>query len=517
MTATRPVYRHNPAYPRFETVLHALERNAAVIGDRVGMIVDERSLSYARYASAVAGMAHRLRDLGVGCGTRVAVSMPNGLETAVALLAALAAGAQVAPINPLFTDPELLRALGDVDARVLVCEPRMEQRARALADRASIPHVIALGNGGERIEAWADDAGLRLPAPLPTGDDMAVMFFTGGTTGVPKAAEHRHSGLMAQARTALGVWPIPQDRERVLNVAPNFHIWGFWFTVLVPMHAGATTVVASAFKPPMVLELFSRHRITFFAGGPSAIYTGLRGAENYRTTDFSALKTCISGGAPCSEELLLAWEREVKVPIHEGCGMSECAPIAGNPVEGRRKIRSVGLPCADVEIEIVDLDSGTRVLPSGETGEMRVRGPQMMLGYRNKPEETAHALRSGWLYTGDIGHYDDDGYLYLVDRKKEMILVSGFNVYPREIDEHLHKHPAIHEAATIGVPDGRSGEAVKCVVALKPGAKLSVEELDAYCRASLVKYKVPKHIQFVDALPKTGAGKIDKLALKQAG
>ncbi|MGE4013151.1 MAG: AMP-binding protein, partial [Alphaproteobacteria bacterium] len=472
MTADRPVYRLNPAYPRFDTVVHALERNADVIGDRIGIIVDDRSLTYRAYASAVAGLAHRLRAMGVTNNTRVAISMTNGLETAVALLAAMAAGAQVAPINPLFTDPELLRALGDVQAQVLICAPAALARAQAVAAQAGVPHLLALGEGATRIEPWAEAGNVELPKPLPRPENMAAMFFTGGTTGVPKAAEHRHSGLMAHARTALGVWPIPQDRERVLNVAPNFHIWGFWFTVLVPMHAGATTVLASAFKPPLVLDLFSRHRITFFAGGPSAIYVALRGAENYRTTDFSALKTCISGGAPCSEELLLAWERETKVPIHEGVGMSECAPIAGNPVEGRRKIRSVGLPCADVDIEIVDLETGTRLLPAGEIGEIRVRGPQVMLGYRNKPEETAHALRDGWLYTGDIGHFDDEGYLYIVDRKKEMILVSGFNVYPREIDEHLHKHPAIHEAATIGVPDGISGEAVKCVVALKPGAKL---------------------------------------------
>jgi long-chain acyl-CoA synthetase len=508
-----PVYRLDPSAPRHATVVHALQRNAAVMGARDGIVVEDRVLAYGAYASAVAGLAHRLRALGAG-GDRVAVVMPNGLETAVALLGAMAAGAQVAPVNPGFTDPELLRALKDAEPHIILCRADWAERARRLARESGAAHVVVLGEGGERIEPWAD-ARLSLPEPLPAPRDLAAMFFTGGTTGVPKAAQHRHEGLMAHARAALGVWPLEQDQERVLNVAPAFHIWGFWFTVLVPMHAGATTVIVPVYKPAAVLDAFARQRITVFAGGPSAIYVGLRGNEHYRGTDFSRMKFCLSGGAPCSEELLTAWERETDTAIFEGIGMSECAPIAGNPVKGRRKIRSVGPPVADTEIEIVDLDTGTRVLPQGEAGEIRVRGPQVMVGYRNRPEETANALRGGWLYTGDIGHFDEDGYLFVVDRKKEMILVGGFNVYPREIDELLMKHPAIHEAATVGVPDSFSGEAVKAFVALKPGAVLARADLEAYCEANLVKYKRPKHIEFLPALPKTSVGKLDKLALKR--
>ncbi len=515
-----PVFRIDPAAPRHETVIHALARNAAVLGEAPGLVVTDpaggpdRTLSHRAFASAVAGLAHRLRELGVG-GSRVAVCMPNGLETGIALLAAMAAGAQVAPINPGFTDPELLRALRDVEPHAILCRPDFRDRASTLAQTAGIAHVLALGEGGQRIEPLAADALLRLPAPLPQPGDLAAMFFTGGTTGIPKAAQHTHASLMAHARAALGVWPLEQDRERVLNVAPAFHIWGFWFTALVPVHAGATMVIVPVYKPPAVLDAFARQRVTVFAGGPSAIFVGLRAAENYRATDFGALKFSLSGGAPCSEELLTAWERETGTAIFEGIGMSEAAPIAGNPVKGRRKLRSVGVPVSDTEIEIVDIDTGSRVLPAGEAGEIRLRGPQMMVGYRNRPEETAHAIRDGWLYTGDIGHLDEDGYLFVVDRKKEMILVSGFNVYPREIDELLHKHPAIHEAAAVGVPDSFSGEAVKAFVALKPGAALTRDELEAYCAASLVKYKRPKHIEFLPALPKTSVGKLDKLALKR--
>ncbi|MCW5771666.1 MAG: AMP-binding protein [Rhodospirillaceae bacterium] len=510
---TPPVFRIDPSAPRFETVIHALDRHAETQGGREGLIVEDRSLTYRQYRAAVAGLAERLIALGAS-GRRVAVVMPNGLETAVALLGAMAAGAQVAPINPGFTDPEILRALKDAEPQIILCRTDFRDRAAALAPQAGAAHVIALGEGGERIEPWAADETRRLP-PLPKGDDLAIMFFTGGTTGVPKAAQHKHSGLMAHARAALGVWPLEQDRERCLNVAPAFHIWGFWFTALVPMHAGATTIIVPVYKPAAVLEAFAKQRATVFAGGPSAIYVGLRGNENYRSTDFSSLKFCLSGGAPCSEELLTAWERETGTAIFEGIGMSEAAPIAGNPVKGRRKVRSVGVPVADTVIEIVDLDSGTRVLPTGEAGEIRLKGPQVMVGYRNRPEETANAIRDGWLYTGDIGQFDEDGYLFVVDRKKEMILVGGFNVYPREIDELLVKHPAIHEAAAVGVPDPFSGEAVKIYVALKPGATLTREALEAYCEANLVKYKRPKHIEFLAALPKTSVGKLDKLALKR--
>jgi long-chain acyl-CoA synthetase len=266
-----------------------------------------------------------------------------------------------------------------------------------------------------------------------------------------------------------------------------------------------------------VLDAFVRHKITIFAGGPPAMYVGLRANENYRKTDFSHLHWCLSGGAPCSEELLRAWEKETGTALLEGIGMSEGAPFASSPMHGPRKIRSVGVIPPETVVEVVDLDTGTKVLPTGQPGEIRVRGPQFIGAYRNRPEESAKTFRDGWLYTGDIGYFDEDEYLFIVDRKKEMILVGGYNVYPREIDEVLHLHPAILEAATVGVPDSFSGEAVKAFVSLRPGATLAREALEAYCAERLVKYKRPKHIEFLDALPKTGVGKINKLALKARG
>ena len=227
------------------------------------------------------------------------------------------------------------------------------------------------------------------------------------------------------------------------------------------------------------------------------------------------MKICLSGGAPCPEELLTSWEKATGCALLEGWGMSEGAPINLNPLNGVRKVGSVGLKPPNAEVEVVDLETGEEVMPVGERGEIRLRGPMFTRGYRNRPEDNKQSIRNGWLYTGDIGYYDEDGYLFLVDRKKEMLIVGGFNVYPREIDELLFKHPAILEAATLGVPDSFSGEAVKAFIVLRPNKKLTAEEFQDYCRTSLVKYKVPTKIEFVEALPRTGVGKINKMELKK--
>ncbi len=511
MAGLRAKAKLDPRYPRYPTILHALDRAAREIGDRPGLIVEDRALSYRQYRAAVAGMAHHLQALGAK-GKRVAVCMTNSMEGAVALLGAMAAGAMAVPINPNYTDSEIVPLIEDAAPHVLFCDAAFAERGRAIAGKLGIAHCQLLGPGGLTVDAWAKDASLVLP--LPEAADWACMFFTGGTTGVPKGAPHRHANVMAFVYAVTAVWPLPRDAERILNVAPLFHIWGFCYTLVEPVYLGATMVLLPAYKPAAALEAIERHRITIFAGGPSALYVGMRGHDKYRATDFSSLRLGLSGGAPCPEELLTAWQRETGCEILEGIGMSEGAPIASNPIAGPRKLRSVGIPAEGTDLEIVDLDGGTRVLPVGEPGEIRVRGAQFITAYHNRPEDTAKAIRGGWLYTGDIGYLDDDGYLFVVDRKKEMILVGGYNVYPREIDERLVKHPAVHEAATVGVPDPFHGEVPKSYVSLKPGAAAAAEELRDYCRQHLAKYKVPKHIVILDALPKSNVGKLNKLALK---
>jgi long-chain acyl-CoA synthetase len=511
-------YTLDPSYRRFPSILHALDHAAARLPDRPGLVVPgpdgkDRTLTYREYRAAVAAMARHFEALGAR-GKAVAVVMGNGMEASIALMGAMAAGTLAAPVNPNYTPSELLPLIKDVGPHILCCDPQQQPRIREIAAQLGVAHVEVLAPGA--VEKLTREPPAALP--LPRAEDASVMFFTGGTTGLPKGAAHTHATIMAYAYAVGALWPLEFGAERVLNVAPLFHIWGFCFTLVYPVFIGASMYLLPAYKPGEVLAAFERHRITVFAGGPPTMYVGLRAHENYRKTDFSSIRWCMSGGAPCSEELLRAWHDETGSVILEGIGMSEGAPIAQMPMHGKKKVRSVGAVPPDTEVEIVDLETGTRVLPAGEVGEIRVKGPQFIKAYRNRPEESARTFRDGWLYTGDIGYFDEeDDYLFVVDRKKEMILVGGYNVYPREIDEVLLKHPAILEAATVGVPDSFSGEAVKSYVALKPGAKLDRAALEAYCKERLVKYKLPRHIEFLDALPKTGVGKINKLALKARG
>jgi long-chain acyl-CoA synthetase len=500
--------------PDYPTILHALEAAAARIPTRTALICEDRAITYGQYAQAVAGLSRRLQRIGVK-GERVAILMGNGIEMPVCILASMAAHGYVAPMNPNYSDRELETLLLDASPKVIVTLPEGEQRVRKFSNIMGIGHVIVAGSAGETLEDWTADGSAGFAAPLPQPDDDAMMFFTGGTTGVPKGAEHRHRTIMAFCRIESAFFAAAEyDKEISLCVAPMFHIFGHHHAVIHPIYLGATHVVVKQYKPDIVLAQISKHRVTIFAGGPSTIYTGLLANEAIKTAQLSQLKICLAGAAPCSEDLLRNWARVTGCEITEGVGMSEGAPYANNPSLGKKKLLSVGLVPPDTEINIVDLETGTRVLPRFERGEIRVRGPQMSRSYRNRPEETANTMRDGWVYTGDIGYFDDEDYLFVVDRKKEMILSGGYNIYPREIDEVLNSHPDTLEVATVGIPDAFRGEVPKAFVVLKPGRQVSSESLIAYCAERLVDYKVPKSVEFMESLPKTGPGKLDKLKLR---
>ena len=309
------------------------------------------------------------------------------------------------------------------------------------------------------------------------------------------------------------VWPGEPQRERFLNVAPMFHIWGLGYSTWVPIYMQSTLVMVPRYDPDKVVHALGAHRITIFAGGPAPIYMGLLASPHFDTTDFSALKYCISGGAPVPEDLHREWRERTGCAVLEGWGMTEGAPFCLNHLDAR-KLLSVGRPVPETEIQVVDLVEGTEVLPRGQAGEVRVRGPQLMRGYRRQPEETARTLRDGWLYTGDIGVVDEEGFLSLVDRKKDMVIVGGFNVYPREVDEVLFNHPKVREAATVGKPDPRLGEVLVAFVVLMQGQTMTEDEFFGYCKEQMVKYKRPVAVHFVDALPKTGTNKINRPALR---
>jgi len=500
--------------PDYPTILHALEDVARRTPDRLSLICEDRSLSFSQLKRTVSGFAKRLERIGVR-GERVVVLMTNSLEMPVCILGAMAAHGYVGPMNPNYSDSELAPLLKDADPKVIVTLPEFYPRVSKVAQAMGIPNVIVAGEGDDIIEYWMSQGSDELPRPLPQPDDYAMMFFTGGTTGLPKGAEHRHRNIMAFCRIEAAYFStLEYDREVSLSVAPMFHIFGHHHGMIHPLFIGSTHVLVRQYKPDIVLAQLSRYKVTLFAGGPSTVYVGLLAAAGMKSADLSSLKFCCAGGSACSEDLLRNWSRTTGCEIYEGIGMSEGAPYANNPAVGKRKVLSVGLPPPETEVEVVDLETGTRVLPIFERGEIRVRGPQMVSSYRNRPEETAHTIRDGWVYTGDVGYFDDDGYLFIVDRKKELIISGGYNIHPREVDEVLNSHPDTFEVATVGMKDSFRGEIPVAFVALKPGRSVSAEDLIEYCRQRLVDYKVPRAIEFRDALPKTGPGKIDKLKLR---
>lgn len=510
-----PKIQVDPDLPVPLSLVHMLYDAVARVPDVPAVVFDDRSIDYRSFGRAVNGLRRLLIDAGAGRGSRIVLMSPNTIEMDVALMAVMATGAQVAPVNPFFTVSELRKVLKSIDATVIVCDPAMTDKASAAARELGIDSVITLGGDGESLDQWTGDASLDfVPDELPTADDPALVIFTGGSTGVPKGVDHTHSGMIWSLLQHVSVWPIEYGKETFLNVAPMFHIWGLGYATWVPIYTGGTLIMVPKYEPDRVVADLAKYRVNTFAGGPAPIYLGLLQSPVFETADLSALRYCPSGGAPCPEDLHREWLAKTGCPLLEGWGMSEGAPFCLNPYVGERRRLSVGNPVPGTTCEIVDIETGETVLPVGNTGEVRVKGPQMMRGYVNNPEETAIALRDGYMYTGDIGYVDEDGFLYLVDRKKDMILVGGFNVYPREVDEVLYDHPKIREAATVGKADDRLGEVVVAFVALESATTMTEDEFFAYCKENLVKYKRPVEVYFVDTLPRTRTNKISRIDLR---
>ena len=501
--------------PRFDSLVHMFRAAVEQSPDRVAVIREDRQITYREFGRAAEGLRRLLAARGVA-GERVALLMPNTIEADVSLMAVMAAHAQVAPINPFFQENELAKIIPVAAAKAIICDAGTREKAQNLARDYDIDEVIVLGPGGQTIDDWiADDSLDSSPDQLPGEDDLALLIFSGGSTGIPKGVNHTHSALLWSVYQHATVWPLDFGNEVFLNVAPMFHIWGLGYSTFVPIYSQCTLVMVPRYDPDKLVQAFSDHHVTVFAGGPAPIYMGMLTSPLIDEADFSTLKYCCSGGAPCPEDLHREWLERTGCRLYEGWGMTEGAPMCINSAQIEPKLLSVGVPVPETDIEVVDLEEGTRVLPRGEAGEVRARGPQIMLGYRNNPEETARTLRDGWVYTGDIGYVDDDGYVCLVDRKKDMIIVGGFNVYPRDVDEILFSHPKIREAAVVGKPDSRLGEVIAAFVVVDQGQSMDDEEFFSYCSDSMVKYKRPVEVHFVDSLPKTGTNKISRPELRQ--
>ncbi len=511
MNRIRPSATASPGLPKeYPTVVAMLAEAAARDPRAEALVCGELRLDYARYLDCVAGFAAELASLGAR-GQRVATLLPNSVDACVAAFGALAAGAQQVPLNPLLAPRELDFILRDAAPVVLVVDETLAGALAPVAAEAGIRQTIVVGPRARRLHRDCTRAE-TLPAP-PAPDALALLQYTGGTTGRPKGVDLTHRSISVNVSQREALLP-SRAGDRIVCMMPISHAYGMAMGLFLAAYCGGTLVILPRYQPAEVLETVARERITVFPGSPT-VFVGLMAHPDFPRTDWSSLRICYSGAAPLSAQTLTRWRDAVGAPVHEGYGQTEAGPVLSfNPAGATIKPGSVGVPVPLTDIEIVDTETGRRALAPGERGEIRARGPQCMAGYRNLPAETAEALRDGWLYTGDIGEFDANGYLYIRDRKKDMAIVGGYNVYPREVEEALFLHPEVAEAAVVAIPDDYRGEALTAFVVLRSDAQTRAEALAAHCAATLARYKVPARIEIVGALPRTPANKTDKSALR---
>ena len=502
----------HPLPRRYPTVVHALVDAARCAPDAPALICGDETLSYREYAACVAGLA---RELASGCtpGDRIAVLMANSIDIAIASFAVQAAGLQLVPLNPAYTPHELAPILANAAPVGLIHDADCASAILSLATGQGVPHHWSVGPE-RRLTRWRGDRLDLGTFPLPSPESLSTLQYTGGTTGRSKGVNLTHASVSINVSQREALLPTRLDNERILAVTPLFHVYAVAMGLYLAVFCRGTLVILPRYRPEWVFEAIERHRITLFSGSPT-LFTGLMAHEGFATAALQSLRLCYSGAAALPVPVLERWQQATGCTVVEGYGQSEAGPVLSyNPVEGVRKPGSVGVALPLTEIQIVDLETGNQVLPVGHSGEIRARGPQIMRGYRGLPEETAAALRDGWLYTGDIGEFDHDGYLFIRDRKKDMVIVGGFNVYPREVEEALLTHPDVQEASVVGIPDSYRGEAL-VAYAVGRVKVLNREALQAHLEARLTRYKVPAHLVQVDALPKTAVGKPDKPALRK--
>lgn len=486
-----------------------LARAALLCPERTALVFGHRRLDYRRYAAQTWATARSLR----GCaspGARVATLLGNSDLACVMTLALQCAGNQHVPLNPLYTARELEFILRDAQPALLVADAPSSAVAAPLAAALGIRLVME-----DEARAWMEPQPGQQEAPADDSDVQApaLLQYTGGTTGHPKGVILGRDAIATNVLQRELALPTRYGADSVLCAMPLFHSYGMAMGLFLAASAAATLVVLPRYRPDDVCDAVERERITLFPGSPT-IYTGLLSHPRFASTDWSSVRACYSGSAPLAEEVHRRWEAAVGAPIYEGYGQTEAGPILTYNGPAGTRHGSVGTPVARTEVQVVDLETGAIVLPAGQRGEIRARGPQIMQGYLARPDATAEALRDGWLYTGDIGEFAEDGFLYIRDRKKDLVISGGYNIYPREVDEVLYLHPDVAEAAAVGWPDSYRGEVIRAFVVLRPGAAVDEAGLIAHCQSNLARYKVPAVISILDALPYTGANKVDKKALR---
>ena len=489
-----------------------LQASVADSPDAKALRLGDFSMTYRELDAAARSVATSLKSRGVEPNDTVALLIPNVPEFTISYFGILYAGAAVVPINVLASAVEVDYFLRDSKAKILIAHTSFGDIGVEGAKLAGVPFVSAGDEGADTLAEMTTSP--QIEGLVPTSaDDTAVILYTSGTTGKPKGAELTHSNIFINcAFVAPKLVPVAPGDGRYLATLPLFHSFGQVVVQNASIASGGCFTLLPRFEAGEALEIIERDEINIFAGVPT-MYFGMLHHEGDRTYDVSSLEICLTGGAPMPVEVMNEFEKKFGVKILEGYGLSETSPVASfGKMDRPRKAGSIGYPVWGVELMIAD-EKGAP-LPDGERGEICIRGHNIMKGYLDRPEATAEAFEGGWFHSGDIGLRDEDGCYWIVDRKKDMILRGGFNVYPREVEEVLYAHPAVEEAAVIGIPSEVHGEEVKAVVALVNGKQASESELIDFCKEKLSQYKYPRSVSFLDSLPKGPSGKILKRELR---
>ena len=503
-----------------------LEEAAGKYRDHVALTQGGRGISYGELLEQSEKLAAALSAAGVAKGDRVALMLPNCPEYVVGFFGAMRIGVAATQVNPIYVERELEHIFANSGSETAIVHATTYRKVKDVQARTSLRRVISVGTpegGLEGGDATFDEfvGSASGPAPrveIDPHEDLASIQYTGGTTGVSKGAMLTHANLLGGIRQTVDLLiEDPSDfpeNGKVVAVAPLFHIFGLTMVMLFGLRHGWNLLLVPKFQPDEMMRLIKREKPVMLAG-VATLYMALHSYPEMEEYGLDEVRLYTSGGASVPLGLLDSFERRTGRPIWEGYGLSEGAPVSFNTYLRGSVGGSIGVPIPGTDVRIVDTETGEREMPLGEPGELIVKGPQVMKGYWRMPEETANALRDGWLHTGDVARMDESGYLYIVDRKKDMINTAGYKVYPREVEEVLYKHPEVVEAVAIGVPDEYRGETVKAFVVKKDGSALTQEELISYCRENLAPYKVPKIVEFRKELPKSAVGKLLRRVLAE--
>ena len=522
-----------------------LKQSGVDFGNNTALIFQGYKVSYTELNEMVNKFATYLDSIGIKKGDSVAILLPNLIPCVVAFYAALKIGAIVVMNNPLYADRELEHQFNDSGAKALITLDLLCNRMIDLRKKTKIKQIIYTSIGdylpfpksllfplvakkkklaadvksAEDVYKWKEIIAKTASAPPVVElnfDDIAIYQYTGGTTGVSKGAILTHGNLSKQVQQIIAWFPtFSKGAEVMLGALPFFHVFGLSTSMNYAISMGWANVLVAKPQPEPLIEAITKFKVTFAPLVPT-MYIGLLDSPKIDKADLSLIKGCFSGSAPLPTDIIKKFEKKTSAKIAEGYGLTETCPVTHiNPfAEGKTIIGSIGCPLSDTEVKVISLEDGKTEVMVGEPGEIIIKGPQVMKGYLNNPEETANTLKDGWLYTGDIGKMDKEGYFYIIGRKKNMIISGGYNVYPRDIEEVLFTHPKVLEIAAIGVHDKKFGEVVRAFVVLKKGESATEEEIIEFCKDKLAKFKIPKDIKFIAELPKTNVGKVLKRELR---